>query len=128
MAEGQNQNSRNEKATEFQGGTVHLLETAIEDGATSTELTDNSQASASTVDGDWSISHDNTAGTTTLENVNAIDFGAISGFTVNQVVVQSPATADNLLLDDSPTGDLDLSGSGDTEIEANQLTYVFGGE
>jgi hypothetical protein len=128
MVEGQNQTGRNAVATEFEGGTVHLLETTIGDNATSTELTNNSEASATTQATDWTISHDNTAGTTTLENSAVIDFGSISGFTVNQVVVESPNNADRLLLDDSPTGDTGLSGTGDTTIEANELTFTLGGE
>ena len=128
MAEGQNENSRNDKATEFQGGTVHLLETAINDGDGDDELQTNSEASETTADGDWSINHDNNAGTTTLENTSDIDFGAVSGFTVNQIVVQSTDDPDNLLIDNDPQGDTDLSGDGDTSIEANDLTYTIGGE
>lgn len=128
MVEGQNQNSRADKASEFQGGTVHLLSTAIGDSDGDTELQTNSEASAATADGDWSITADNTAGTTVLENTSAIDFGQPSGFTVSQIVIQSTSTVDNLILDPSPSGDTDLSGDGTVTIEANQLSYTFGGE
>lgn len=126
MVEGQNQQSRNDKASEFQGGTVHLLDStnALADDAT----TITSNASTTTADADWTITNDNTAGTTTLENVNSIDFGAVSGFTVAQIVIESSSTAGNFIIDDSPTGDTDLSGDGDTSIEPNNLTYTFGGE
>jgi len=126
MVEGQNQQSRNDKATEFQGGTVHLCSSsnAISDSAT----TISSNASASTTDSDWTITHDNTAGTTTLENANSIDFGSVSGFTIDQIVIESPSTTGNFIIDDSPTGDTDLSGDGDTSIPAGNLTYTFGSE
>jgi len=126
MSEGQNQQSRVEKATEFQGGTVHLNDStnAIGDDAT----TISSNASETTVDGDWSISSDNTAGTTTLENTGTIDFGQVSGFTIEQVVVESPSTAGNFLIDDNPTGDTDLSGDGTLTFEPGDLSYTLGGE
>jgi len=126
MVEGQNQQSRNDKATEFQGGTVHLLDStnAISDS----ETTISSNASASTTDSDWTITHDNTAGTTTLENANSIDFGAVSGFSIDQIVIESPSTTGNFIIDDAPTGDTDLSGDGDTSIPVGNLTYTFGSE
>ena len=126
MVKGQNQQSRNEKATEFQGGTVHLLDStnAISDGAT----TISSNASLSTSDGDWSINHDNTEGTTTLENSSAIEFGPTSGFVVDQIVVESSSTSGNYIIDDSPSGDSDLSGDGDVSIPSGNLSYTFGGE
>lgn len=126
MVEGQNQQSRNDKASEFQGGDVHLLSStnAIADSDT----TISPDATASTADSDWSISHDNSAGTTTLENVNSIDFGEPSGFTIDQIVVESPATSGNFIIDNSPSGDTDLSGDGSTSIEAGDLSYAFGSE
>jgi len=126
MVEGQNQQSRNDKATEFQGGTVHLLDStnAISDSAT----TISSNASASTTDSDWTITHDNTAGTTTLENANSIDFGAVSGFSIDQIVIESPSTTGNFIIDDSPSGDTDLSGDGDTSIPSGSLSYTLGSE
>lgn len=126
MVEGQNQQSRNDKATEFQGGDVHLLDSnnAIADGDT----TISPNATASTADSDWSITHDNSAGTTTLENANDIDFGEPSGFTIDQIVVESPATSGNFIIDNAPNGDTDLSGDGSTSIPAGDLTYTFGSE
>jgi len=126
MVEGQNQQSRNDKATEFQGGTVHLLDStnAIADDAT----TISSNEQTTTADSDWSITHDNTAGTTTLENSADIAFGAVSGFTLDQVVVESSSTAGNFIIDDSPTGDTDFSGDGDVTINAGELSYTLGGE
>lgn len=126
MVEGQNQQSRNETATEYQGGTVHLLDSgnAISDSAT----TISSNASTTTADGDWTITHDNTAGTTTLENTNSIDFGSPSGFTIDQIVIESSTTSGDFIIDDTPTGDVDLSGDGSTSIPAGDLIYTFGGE
>jgi len=126
MVEGQNQQSRNDIATEFQGGTVHLCSSAnaISDSATSIT----SDASASTADSDWTISHDNTNGTTTLENSASIDFGSPSGFVIDQIVIESSATSGNFIIDDSPSGDTDLSGDGSTSIPAGDLTYTFGGQ
>jgi len=126
MVEGQNQQSRNDKATEFKGGTVHFLDSnnAIDD--TDTTITPN--ASVSTSDSDWGIVHDNAAGTTELENVNPIDFGAVSGFTVDQVVIESPTTSGNYIIDNNPSGDVDLSGDGSTTIPATSLNYTFGSE
>jgi hypothetical protein len=124
--EGQNQQSRNDKATEFQGGTVHLNSSsnAISDSTT----TISSNASATTADTDWSISHDNTNGVTTLENVNEIEFGSPSGFVIDQIVIESPATTGNFIIDNSPTGDTDLAGDGSVSFPAGDLTYTFGGE
>ena len=126
MVEGQNQQSRNDKATEFQGGTVHLVDStnALADDAT----TITSNESLTTVDDDWTITHDNTAGTTTLENANALDYGETGSFTIAQVVVESPSTTGNFLIDDDPSGDLDLSGDGTFTIEEGNLTYTLGGE
>jgi len=126
MVNGQNQQSRNEKATEFQGGTVHINDStnAISDSETSIS----SNASASTADSDWTITHDNANGTTTLENSNEIGFGSPSGFTIDQIVIESPSTTGNFIIDDSPTGDTDLSGDGSLSIPAGNLTYTFGSE
>lgn len=126
MVEGQNQQSRNDKATQFQGGTVHILDSgnAISDGAT----TIRSNVSVTTTNSDWSISHDNAAGTTRLENVNEIPFGAPSGFIIDQIVIESLATPGNFVIDDSPTGDTDLSGDGTTVLPAGDISYTFGGE
>lgn len=124
MSDGQTQQSRNDTALEYQGGRVHLLDAtnAISDSAT----TINSNASTQTADSDWSISHDNTAGTTTLENSKPIEFGAVSGFTVSQVVVESTETAGNYLVDNDPSDDLDLSGDGEVVIETRDISYTFG--
>jgi hypothetical protein len=126
MVQGQNQQSRNDKATEFQGGTVHLNSSsnAISDSAT----TISSNASATTADTDWSISHDNTNGVTTLENVNEIGFGSPSGFVIDQIVLESSSTTGNFIIDDNPSGDTDLAGDGTTSIPSGDLTYTFGGE
>ena len=126
MVQGQNQQSRNDKATEFQGGTVHLLDStnAISDSDT----TISSNVSATTADSDWTISHDNANGTTTLENSNDIEFGSPSGFVIDQIVIESPETSGNFIIDNSPSGDTDLSGDGSTSIPANDLTYTFGSE
>jgi hypothetical protein len=126
MVEGQNQQSRNDKATEFQGGTVHLLDSAnaISDSAT----TISSNASASTTDSDWTITHDNAAGTTKLENVDEIGFGSPTGFVVDQIVIESSTTAGNFIIDDGPTGDTDLAGDGTTVLPAGDIAYTFGGE
>lgn len=124
--EGQNQQSRVEKANEFQGGTVHLLSStnAISDNAT----TITSNASASTTDSDWTISNDNTNGTTTLENANSIGFGTPSGFVIDQIVIESSSTSGNFIIDNGPTGDTDLSGDGTVSIPAGDLSYTFGSE
>jgi hypothetical protein len=128
MVEGQNQTARNSTATEYEGATVHLMSTAVGDNATSTEVSNNSGASASTAAGDWSISHDNTNGTTTLTNSADIDFGSPSGFVIKQIVIQSPNNSDKFLIDNSPSGDTDLSGDGTTTINSGDLVYTFGGE
>jgi hypothetical protein len=123
---GQNQQSRFEKAAEFQGGTVHLLDSsnAISDSATSIA----SNASSSTADSDWSITNDNITGTTTLENVNSIGFGSASGFVIDQIVIESSATTGNFIIDNSPTGDIDLSGDGSLSLPAGDLSYVLGSQ
>jgi hypothetical protein len=126
MVEGQNQQSRNDKATEFQGGTLHLLSggNAISDGATSIT----SDESLSTADSDWSISHDNSAGTTTLQNSSELNFGSTSSFTIAQIVLESSSTAGNYLIDDNPTGDTDLSGDGQTKFPSGNFSFTLGGE
>lgn len=126
MVEGQNQQSRNDKATEFQGGTVHLCDStnAIADSAT----TITSNTSTTTADADWNVTHDNTAGTSTLTNANDIDMGSPTGYTIDQIVIESTATAGNFIIDDTPTGDTDLSGDGSTTISAGSLSYTLGAE
>jgi len=126
MVEGQNQQSREEKATEFQGGDVLLLDStnAISDGDTSATANE----TATTADGDWAISNDNTAGTTTLENSADINFGQTGDFVIAQILVESSSTSGNYLIDDNPTGDTDLSGDGEFTIQANNLTYTLGSE
>ena len=126
MVEGQNQQSRNDKATEFQGGTVHLLdeESAIDDDSTTIE----SNESETTADDDWTVTHDNVAGTTTLENSAAIDFGETSDFVIDQIVIESTDTGGNYLIDNGPSGDLDLSGDGTFTLETGNVTFELGGE
>lgn len=126
MVQGQNQQSRDDKATEYQGGTVHLLSSsnAVSDSAS----TISSDASATTADSDWSITHDNVSGTTTLENAAEIGLGSPSGFVIDQIVIESSTTSGNFIIDDSPAGDTDLSGDGSTSIPVGQVTYTFGGE
>lgn len=126
MVEGQNQQSRNDKATEFQGGTLHLLSStnAISDGATSIT----SDESLSTANTDWSISHDNSAGTTTLQNSSELNFGSTSSFTIAQIVLESSSTTGNFLIDDTPTGDTDLSGDGQTKFPSGNFSFTLGSE
>ena len=126
MPNGQNQQSRNDKATEFQGGTVHLVdeESALADDDTTIA----SNESETTADDDWTITHNNVAGTTTLKNAVSIDFGETSDFVIDQIVVESTDTAGNYLIDNDPTGDLDLSGDGTFTIEEGDLTYTLGDE
>lgn len=126
MVQGQNQQSRTDKTTEFQGGTVHLLSSsnAISDSAT----TISSNTSATTADGDWTVTHDNSNGTTTLSNTNSIGFGSPSGFVIDQIVIESPTTSGNFIIDNSPSGDTDLAGDGTTSIPGGSLTYTFGSQ
>lgn len=124
MSNGQNKQSREQKASEFQGGTVYLLDSANSIGDGDTSLTAN--ASEGTTDSDWSITHDTDAGTTTLQNSNPISLGAVSGFVVQQVVVESTEYSGNYLIENSPAEHTDLSGDGETIIEAGDLTYTFG--
>ena len=126
MVEGQNQQSRNDKASEFQGGIVHLC--SSENAIADEDTTIDSDAEASTSDSDWSISHDNANGTTTLQNTSDIDFGSPSGFTIDQIVIESTSTTGNFIIDNGPTGDTDLSGDGSTFIEVGDLSYTFGSE
>jgi len=136
MVQGINQNKRNEIASDYQtdgtnGATVYLVgsTSAVNDGATSAPSTSNSDvASASTNPGDWSITHDNTSGTSTLTNSADIGFGSVSGFTVVQILIESPNNASNLIIDDSPSGDTDLSGSGDVSVPSGNLSYTLGSQ
>lgn len=128
MVNGSNQNAREAQAAKYQGGTIHLLSTAISDNGGSTELTTNSEASVDTADADWSLSSDNTTGTTTLENSADIDFGSPSGFTIDMIAVQATDNADHILLDDNPGGDTDLAGDGTFTLPAGSVTHTFGGE
>lgn len=125
MPEGLNQNARTDKVDEFVGGTVHLLDTTVNDGDGDTELQANSEASQTTDAGDWNVSHDNNAGTSTLENTSEIDFGSQDGFTVNQIVIQSTVNVDELIL--TPGDESVLTGE-ETSIEPNNLTYTLGAE
>jgi len=126
MPEGANQSARNSYVNQFVGGTVHLLSSAnaVADGDT----TITSDASTTTATADWAVTHDNANGTTKLENVNEISFGSPSGFVVDQIVIESPNDSTEFIIDNSPSGDTDLSGDGSTSIPAGNLSYTFGSE
>ena len=126
MPNGQNQQSRNDKATEFQGGTVHLVD--ADSALADDDTTIASNESETTADGDWTITHNNVAGTTTFKNAVSIDFGQTSDFVIDQIVVESTDTAGNYLIDNDPSGDLNLSGDGTFTIEEGNVTYTVGGE
>ncbi len=127
MVKGQNQASRNDKATQFKGAEVNLLSTAPADDVTNSTLS-NVESSLSTSDTDWSISHDNTAGTTTLTTTSDLNFGSTPDFTLSAIVLQATGTSDDMIIDDSPTGDTDLTGDGELTISAGSITYTFGGQ
>lgn len=127
MVKGINQKARNVLATEFKGATVKLLSADPADDVTDSTLS-NVEGSQTTADADWSISHDNTAGTTTLQNVNSVDFGSTPDFTLDAIVLQSTGNIDRMIIDDEPSGDTDLTGSGSLSFGAGDLTYTFGGQ
>lgn len=124
MVNGQNQQTRNEMAQEFQGGTIHLLDSSNAVSDSDTSLTSN--ASVDTADDVWSISHDSQNGTTTLQNTSAIEFGAVNGFVVDQIVLESTETNGNYLIESAPSNATDLSGDGETTIESGNFTNTFG--
>lgn len=126
MVEGGNQASRQAYLSQFQGGTVHLLSSA--NAASDADTTLSSDAQATTATGDWTITHDNTNGTSTLENTASIDFGSPSGFVIDQIAIQNPNDSQEFLIDNSPTGDTDLSGDGSTSLPASNASFTFGGE
>lgn len=131
MVEGANQTSRNDYVNNFKtdganGPTVHLVSSSNENADSDTTIS--SDSSTSTAPSDWSITHDNAAGTTKLENTSSIDFGSPSGFVVTQIVVESPNNSSEFIIDNSPSGDTDLSGDGSTSIPSGSLSYTFGGE
>jgi hypothetical protein len=74
------------------------------------------------------LPHDHPNGTTTLAQTASIAFRAVSAFTIDQIVIESASTSGNFIIDDSPSGDTDLSGDGDTSIPSGNLSYTFGGE
>ena len=125
MVQGQNQNARDDKIQEFVGGTVHLIEASLSDGDGDTELQAATEASQTTAAGDWSVTHDNVAGTSTLENAEVIDFGSQTDYTVNQIVVQSTVDVDELLLHDGDGSE--LTGE-ETSLDPGDLTYTLGAE
>lgn len=127
MVKGQNQFSREAVAGEFKGADVKLLSTDPSDDVTNSTLS-NVEASETTTDSDWSITSDNTAGTTTLQTTSDIAFGSTPDFTLDAIVLQSTGTVDDMIIDDSPTGDTDLTGDGDLTISAGNISYTFGGE
>ena len=127
MVEGQNQFSREAVAEEFTGADVKLLSTDPSDDVTNSTLS-NVEATETTSDSDWSITSDNTAGTTTLQTTSDIAFGSTPSFTLDAIVLQSTGTVDDMIIDDSPTGDTDLTGDGDLTISAGNISYTFGGE
>ena len=128
MPEGLSQNHRNDIADQYAGGTVHLLETTLADDDGAGDLDANSEAEASTSDSDWTITHDNAAGTTVLENADAINFGTPGDITINQIVLQSADDPDNLLLDPDPEGDTELDAGDEYEIPEEGVEYTLGGE
>lgn len=127
MVKGLNQNGRSVTASEYKGATVKLLSADPPDDVTDSTLS-NVEDSQTTADADWTVTNDNTAGTTTLENVNSVDFGSTPDFTLNAIVLQSTSNPDRMIIDDSPSGDTDLTGSGDLSFNAGALSYTLGGE
>jgi len=127
MVEGRNQTGRNNDITKYQGQTVHLIASSNEvaDSDTQTELNNKSQASLSTTDSDWTISHDNTAGTTTLENANELNFGSQSGYTHTQTVIESSGTDEFIIALESSSNN--FTGE-EFRYDANQLSVTVGGE
>jgi len=126
MVEGGNQASRQSYLSQLQGGTVHLLSSA--NAASDADTTLSSDAQTTTASGDWTITHDNGNGTSTLENTDSIDFGSPSGFVIDQIAIQNPNESQEFLIDNSPTGDTDLSGDGSTSLPAGNASFTFGGE
>lgn len=124
MPEGANQSARDNYVNQFAGGTVHLLSStnAVADGDT----TITSDASATTATSDWTITHDNSTGETTLENANEISLGSPSGFVVDQIVIQNANDSTKFVVVSNPTGDTDLAGDGSTSFAAGALSYTFG--
>lgn len=128
MAEGLNENARNKIAEEYVGGAVHLLETTVGDGEGGAALDANSEVEVNTDDSVWSITHDNTAGTTELTNTEFLDFGTAGPFTVNQIVIQSADDADSFLIDPDPGGDVEVTGDDQYIIPSDGVSYTIGGE
>lgn len=128
MPEGINENARNKIAEEYAGGVVHLLETTVGDGEGAAELDANSEAEITPDASVWSITHDNTAGTTELKNAEILDFGSPGPFTVNQIVIQSTDNADSFLVEPAPEGDAEVTEDDQYLIDAGDFVYTIGGE
>jgi len=128
MPEGLNENARNKIAEQYVGGTVHLLETTVGDGEGAAELDADSEAEINTDASVWSITHDNTAGTTELTNTEFLDFGTVGPFTVNQIVIQSADDADSFLIDPDPGGDVEVTEDDQYIIPDGGVSYTIGGE
>jgi len=128
MPEGLNENARNKIAEEYAGGAVHLLETTISDGDGAVELGDNSEVEITPNASVWTITHDNTAGTTELKNAEILDFGSPGSFDVNQIVIQSTDNADSFLIEPAPEGDAEITEGDQYVIDAGGFVYEIGGE
>jgi len=128
MVEGQNQTGRNSTLGKYSGGTVYLIQDTDEigDSEGATEASNRAQDSLTTASGDWTISNDNTAGTSTLENSATLDFGAQSGYVHTQTVVEATdGTEDVLLIPETSSND--FTGE-DFSYDPAGLTVTLGGE
>lgn len=127
MVTGQNKISREDKITEFKGADVKLLSTVPSDGVDSLSLS-NVKESSTTKTSDWNISHDNNSGTTVLSNTSEFTFSSVSNFILNAVVLQSTNNPDNMIIDDNPVGDIDLTKENKLVIPSGNIAYTFGGK
>lgn len=129
MVEGQNENGRTSTVEKYEGGDVHIFEDTDElaDGDGSTELTNKSADSEATDAADWTITHDNTAGTTTLENAAEIRFTDVNDAIYSMAAIVNETDDSEFII--SPFDESEDMDAGDELFfPAGDLEFTVGGE
>ena len=99
----------------------------LADGDTDTELQNKQSGSESTADDDWTTSHNNTDGTSTLETTEEVRFTDLPAETYTQAAVQNDANVDEFVIKPFDTGET-LEEGDELFFSAGDLEFTLGGE
>ena len=120
---GPDANSLERYANEFAGGMLHLCSDDLDMTDDFSNISTVSEASIDTDASDWDTTTDGVNEEVVLENTAEIDFGDVSGFTVEALILEHPS--EDEYVQKSASGDTDLSGDGDTSVEAGGASFTL---